>query len=342
LLDKGLAGRLYSAREVGSTPMREDARHVVALQRAIGSVRRGRMSRKILGLFSGVLVVLFAGSAALAQTASPAGMKLYAFSSGGLTIAKSALQSGAPSTQITVPVGFFLVRHPKGNFLFDTGNNDKIISDPSYWGPFIKGLTPERGPDVAIDTQLKKIGVSPDDIKYVAVGHMHLDHGGNVCKFPKAIFLVQGAEMKNAAWPEPGTAGPYIPGDVACLRNDLGESLPNKFKMDQLTGDLDVFGDGSVVLKAWSGHTPGSQMAIVRLPKTGTVILTSDNVYFSENVTKNLLPDISLAYNPTGILNAYEYIRMLQGRENASFMTAHDPDGPAGKARTTHAPQVFE
>ena len=112
--------------------------------------------------------------------------------------------------------------------------------------------------------------------------------------------------------------------------------------MEQLSGDLDVFGDGSVVIKNWPGHTPGSQMAIVRLPKTGTVVLTSDNVYFSENVTKNLLPDISLAYYPTGILNAYEYIRVLQGRENASFMTAHDPDGPAGKARTTHAPQVFE
>jgi glyoxylase-like metal-dependent hydrolase (beta-lactamase superfamily II) len=269
-------------------------------------------------------------------------MKLYAFSSGALTIAKSALQSGASSNPIQVPVGFFVVKHPKGNFLFDTGNNDKIINDPSYWGPFIKGLTPERGPDVAIDTQLKKIGLTPDDIKYVAVGHMHLDHGGNVCKFPKAIFLVQKEEMKNAAWPEPGTAGPYIPGDVACLRNDLGAPLPNKFKMEQLTGDLDVFGDGSVVIKNWPGHTPGSQMAIDRLPKTGTVVLTSDNVYFSENVTKNLLPDISLAYFPTGILNAYEYIRTLQGRENASFMTAHDPDGPAGKARASKAPQEFE
>jgi glyoxylase-like metal-dependent hydrolase (beta-lactamase superfamily II) len=86
-----------------------------------------------------------------------------------------------------------------------------------------------------------------------------------------------------------------------------------------------------VVIKRWPGHTPGSQMAIVRLPKTGTVILTSDNVYFAENVTKNLLPDISLAWNPTGILNAYEYIRSMQGREGASFMTAHDLDGPAGR-----------
>src|SRR5260370_8504211 len=126
--------------------------------------------------------------------------------------------------------------------------------------------------------------------------------------------------MKNAAWPEPGTAGPYIPGDVACLRNDLGESLPNKFKMDQLTGDLDVFGDGSVVLKSWPGHTPGSQMAIVRLPKTGTVILTSDNVYFSANVTKNLLPDISLAYNPPVVLTPSEYIRFLQALAIPTFI----------------------
>jgi len=300
------------------------------------------MNRTHVGLIAGVMVLLLGSSVAFSQTAGPAGMKLYAFSSGGITLAKSALQSGAPSTPITVPVGFFVVTHPQGNVLFDTGNNDTIITDPSYWGPLIKLMSPERGPDVAIDTQLKKIGLSPNDIQYVAVSHMHLDHGGNVCRFPKATVLVQKDEMKSAAWPEPGTARYFIPGDVACLRSALGESLPNKFKMVQLTGDLDVFGDGSVVLKNWPGHTPGSQMAIVRLPKTGTVILTSDNVIFPENLSKNLLPDTSLAYNPTGILSAYEYIRFLQGRENASFMTAHDPDGPAGKARTSHAPQVFE
>ena len=83
-------------------------------------------------------------------------------------------------------------------------------------------------------------------------------------------------------------------------------------------------------------------MVIVRLPKTGTVVLTSDNVYFSENVTKNLLPDVSLAYLPTGILGAYEFIRALQARENASFMTAHDLDGPAAKAAKSHDPQKFE
>jgi len=293
-------------------------------------------------LFGIVIALLLTITVVAAFAQSPAGMKMYAFSSGAVTIAKSALQSGATSAPVQVPVGFFVVMHPKGNFLFDTGNNDKIINDPSYWGPFAQALQVVRTPDVAIDTQLKKINLTPNDIKYVAVGHMHLDHGGNVCKFPNATFLVQKDEMKNAAWPEPGTAGPYIPGDVACLRNDLGQALPNKYKMEQLEGDLDVFGDNSVVIKRWPGHTPGSQMAVVRLPKTGTVILTSDNVYFSENVTKNLLPDVSLAYYPTGILNAYEFIRVLQGRENASFMTAHDLDGPASKAAKSHDPQKFE
>ena len=297
------------------------------------------MKRSVVS-FAAAALVLGLVASALAQ--SPAGMTMYVFSSGPLTIAKSALQAGAPSTQVQVPVGFFVIKHPKGNFLFDTGNNDKIINDPSYWGPMAQALQVVRTPDIAIDTQLKKIGLTPNDIKYVAVGHMHLDHGGNVCKFPNATLLVQKDEMKNAAWPEPGTAGPYIPGDVACLRNGIGEALPNKGKMDMLSGDLDVFGDKSVEIKRWPGHTPGSQMVVVRLPKTGTVVLTSDNVYFSENVTKNLLPDVSLAYLPTGILGAYEFIRMLQARENANFMTAHDLDGPAAKAAKSHDPQKFE
>ena len=83
-------------------------------------------------------------------------------------------------------------------------------------------------------------------------------------------------------------------------------------------------------------------MMIVRLPKTGTVILTSDNVYFAENVTKNLLPDVSLAYDPSGILNAYEWIREMQARENAQFFTAHDPDAVEGDEEGAGVPRVVD
>jgi N-acyl homoserine lactone hydrolase len=272
------------------------------------------------------VALLLAITGAVGRAQSPQGMKLYVFSSGALKIGKNILQNLGPQEEIRIPVGFFVVMHPKGNVLFDTGNNDKIITDPGYWGPFFKSLSPVNTPDVAIDAQLGNIGLKPDDIKYVVVGHMHLDHAGNVAKFPNSTLIVQRDEIRNAFWPEPGTAGPYIPGDVAPLRSDLGEALPNKYKMIQLNGDMDIFGDSSIVVKRWVGHTPGSQMLVVRLPKTGAIILTSDNVYFRENVEKNILPNVALAYDPAGILRAYEWIRQMQATEKADFFTAHDPD----------------
>jgi N-acyl homoserine lactone hydrolase len=279
-----------------------------------------------VGFATAVAALLLATTAAVAPTQSPQGMKLYVFSSGALTIGKHILMDLAPQETIKVPVGFFVVMHPKGNVLFDTGNNDKIITDPSYWGPAFQRLSPVNTPDMAIDAQLGKIGLKPDDIKFVVVSHLHLDHGGNVAKFPNSTLVAQKDEIRNAFWPEPGMARGYIPGDVAALRSDLGEAMPNRYKMIQLTGDMDIFGDNSVVVKRWVGHTPGSQMMVVRLPKSGTIILTGDNVYFRENVEKNILPNVVLAYDPPGILRAYEWIRFMQATEKADFFSAHDPD----------------
>lgn len=264
--------------------------------------------------------------AALASTASAEDTRLYAFSSGALTIGKGILQNLAPNDPpIKIPVGFYVIKHPKGNVLFDTGNNDRIITDPSYWGDAFKSLKPVNTPDVAIDAQLKKIGLSPNDIKYVVVSHLHLDHGGNVGKFPNSTIIVQKDEIENAFWPQPGTGGPYMVGDVMPLRAP-NSNYPNAVKMIQLNGDYDIFGDGSMVVKRWVAHTPGSQMMTVKLKNSGTIILTGDNVYFRENVEKNLPPNIVLAYKPDGFFTAYEWIRHMMATEKADYFTAHDPD----------------
>src|ERR1700731_5241535 len=169
--------------------------------------------RTVLGSLTTVVACLWLAAGASAE--SPQGMRLYVFSSGWLTLDKSGLQTGATG-KITVPVAFFLIKHPKGNVLFETGNNDKIITDPTYWGPLAQMLSPEsRSPGVAIDTQLDKIGVKPSDINYVILGHMHLDHAGNVGKFPSATIVYQRDEIVNAFWPKPGFAGGYITTDFA-------------------------------------------------------------------------------------------------------------------------------
>ena len=226
---------------------------------------------------------------------------------------------------IQIPVGFYVVKHPKGNVLFDTGNNDRIITDPSSWGAAFTAMKPVNTPDVAIDAQLKTIDLTPDDITYVVAGHLHLDHGGNVGKFPNSTIVVQKTEIQNAFWPEPGTGGPYMIGDVLPLRSANTDN-PNAFKMMQLNGDLDLFGDGTLVVKRWVAHTPGSQMMTVRLKNTGMTILTGDNVYMRENVDRNVPPSISLVYSTPDSFTAFEWIRQMMATEKANYFTAHDPD----------------
>ncbi|MCU0869605.1 MAG: N-acyl homoserine lactonase family protein [Burkholderiales bacterium] len=243
------------------------------------------------------------GAATLAASALGAqaqDIKMYVFSSGALTIGKGILQNLAPT-------------------------DDKIITDPSYWGGAFNALKPVNTPDIAIDAQLAKIGVKPDDVKYVVPSHLHLDHGGNVAKFPNSTIVVQKSEIQNAFWPEPSTGGPYILGDVLPLRA-AGSNYPNAVKMIQLNGDLDLFGDGTIIIKRWVAHTPGSQMMTVKLKNSGLTILTGDNVYFRENVEKSLPPNIVLAYDPAGFFKAYEWIRHMMATEKADFFTAHDPD----------------
>ena len=265
-------------------------------------------------------------------------MRLYVFSSGWLNIDKAALQTGATG-KISVPVAFFLVKHPKGNVLFDTGNNDKIITDPTYWGPLADALTPGRSPDVAIDAQLDKIGVKPTDINYVVLGHMHLDHAGNVGKFPNATIVYQRDEIINAFWPKPGYGCCYITGDFAMLRNNVGENDPARQKVIELNGDLDLFGDGSIYIHRAVSHTPGTEMMVVRLPKTGLVVLTTDVCYLIENLQKDILPSVSLAYDPAGMLDAYSWIKHLMAAEGADVIFAHDPET---FKQHKHSPEYYE
>jgi N-acyl homoserine lactone hydrolase len=290
------------------------------------------------GTIATLLTLLIALALTPAVAQSPAGMRLYVFSSGELTLAKSILQSGASQT-VTVPVGFFVVVHPQGTVLFDTGNNDRIITDPGYWGPFIAGLNPVRTPDVAIDVQLGKIGLKPDDIKYVVYSHFHVDHVGNMGKFPKSTHVFQKSEIANAFYPAAPFAVFFKSDDFAMLRNDLGQQRPNRFNTMELHGDLDLFRDNSVFIKRFVSHTPGSQILVVRLPKSGTVLLPGDAIYLKENLDQDILPSIGSVYSPPGMMDAYKWAREMRDREHANIIFSHDPDVFKASKR---APDFYE
>jgi glyoxylase-like metal-dependent hydrolase (beta-lactamase superfamily II) len=288
------------------------------------------MKRSALLATALVAVSLIVALPSLAQ--SPAGMRLYVFTSGSLGgFPKAALQIGGQGNIDWAPVGFYVIKHPKGNVIFDTGNNDNTITNAEgWWGPLAKGFGLKMTANDATDAQLAKIGMKTSDIKYVVLGHMHLDHAGNMSKFPNATFVVQNDEMKAAWWPDPGYSIYYIPGDFADSK---------KYKYIRLEGDLDLFDDRSIQIIRSPGHTPGSQFAVVRMPKTGTIVLTSDVAYLKESLDKDLIPPIPGTWSPMGMYAGYQKIRLFRDAENASIFFAHDPE--VFKA-TKQAPAFYE
>ena len=277
------------------------------------------MDTRFLRCLSGVACFLGLIGAWVVPASAQEGPKLYVFTSGSLNgFPKAALQIGGQGNMDWVPVSFYVIKHPKGIVMFDTGNNDKTITDPEgWWGPLAKGFGLKMTKDDAIPVQLNKIGLKPDDVKYVAVGHLHLDHGGNVGQFKNATLIAQDDEFKAAWWPDVGYSVYYIPGDFAETKN---------MKTIRLTGDFDLFDDGSVRVIRAPGHTPGSQFMVVKLPKTGTVILTSDCVYLTESLEKNLIPPIPGTWSPTDSYNSYAKIRHFRDADNGKLFIGHDAE----------------
>lgn len=66
----------------------------------------------------------------------------------------------------------YLIHHGKDWMLWDTGLGDKIAAKPN--GVMIYGarFSVRR----TLVSQLAELGLKPDDIRYVALSHLHADH----------------------------------------------------------------------------------------------------------------------------------------------------------------------
>ena len=240
-------------------------------------------------------------------------MKLYAMSCGYLRCRKSIFVPDYDNEVfIESPMPIFLITHPKGNVLFDTGPHPDVFKDAaSRWGGLAKAFEPIGDKKSGILALLKGIGFMPGDIRYVVNSHLHFDHAGGNQFFTQSTLLVSKRELECARNPQFEGKG-YIRADWDHPLNYL-----------QIDGKMDIYGDGTLIIIPMPGHTPGHQILLVRLREEGTVILSGDCVPCKENfinmkVTRNNID------NEQALLSIKQLHRLVE-RENAFLIYGHDP-----------------
>lgn len=210
-------------------------------------------------------------------------MKLYFFESGKLFCEKSKLTLNQGVGKIVEsPIGFFVIQHPKGTVLFDTGLPLECLNTPEMIIP--EAYSVEFTQEQYVTERLKTIGLTPEDITHLVLSHMHWDHAGGIREFPNVAIYVSSNEV------EPLKA--LAQGEIEEYRRQILDSQENLHYVDD-SRPMDLFGDGSVVIYSTKGHTMGHQSLMVNLPETGAVFLAQDAIYTEEILSKEALPAVA-------------------------------------------------
>ena len=275
-----------------------------------------------------ILVLLPAAGVAQAGEAGGAVQRMYVFYCGE-SRTEDVSANWSPGVDVGKAREFsnncYLIRHHKGWMLWDTGLSDSIASKPE--GVSVMGGLLVLRVRRTLASQLAEIGLSPGDVSHLAISHFHSDHCGNANLFAAATLYIQQSEYDAAFGPDPARFG-FVPANYEKLRAS---------PVVKLDGDHDVFGDGSVVILSTPGHTPGHQSLLVRLPRSGAVVLSGDMVHFESNWSNRRVP----ARNFDRDLSARSMERMAAflAAHNARLWINHDKDQSAA---IVHAPAFIE
>jgi len=268
-------------------------------------IRTTRAAVLVCAFFLSGTSVASAGS-----SAKPPSIQLYALDCGRIVFDDMTLFSdtddydGKPG-MLADPC--FLIRHPRGILLWDTGLGDKIAQTPG--GFAINGIRLYE--DVTLQAQLQKLELTPDDISYVAFSHLHFDHVGNANSFANVTWIINKTELEAALGPNP----PF--GDDASTI-----SAHDRGKMRLIDGDFDVFGDGTVRILKMPGHTPGHQALALRLSKAGVVLLSGDLYHTRDNRRLGRIPRVNTSRSDT--LASMDRFERLVTYLHARVIVQHD------------------
>ena len=259
------------------------------------------MQRILAVLALGVCGNALAGAAALAQTAPE--------------VTLTRLDCGTPQAPTEVNQRFsdtysygdlkvqlvfscYLIKHGDEYMVWDTGHSMSAGA---------------VAPKVSLVDELAQLKVKPEQVKYVGISHYHGDHIGQVSSFPQSTLLIGKGD-----WDVLTSAKPPAGVNPAPFANWISGGG----KVEPVTLDKDIFGDGSVVMLDTPGHTPGHHSLLVKLPQTGAVLLSGDLMHLRENYDTNGVPAFNTDRSQT--LASLDRVKKIVANSKATVVIQHD------------------
>jgi N-acyl homoserine lactone hydrolase len=223
-----------------------------------------------------------------------------------------------------LPIYAFAIEHPEGVIVVDTGETARV-SRPGYfarWHPGMRAFREWVEPEEEIGPQLERIGIGPDDVRWVVMTHLHTDHAGGLHHFPDNEILVTRTELEFAS----GLRG-RLRGYVA------NKQWPGWFKPTELELEPERVGPfpeslrltkaGDVALVPLPGHTPG-QIGVVVQDGDHAVFLAGDSSYTQDLMLRGV-PD-GVGADDEAERVTHERIREYAAANPTVYLVAHDPE----------------
>jgi N-acyl homoserine lactone hydrolase len=241
----------------------------------------------------------------------PPTLRLYIFDCGVIHTnngdAYSLKKEEMASTEMSIPC--ILVAHPKGTLMWDNGYIPDRAFPPGGGQASLGVVTQDR----PLLPQMAAAGFTPADVTHLSMSHYHGDHIANSNSFAAATWLVRKVE-RDRMFSEPPIPR-ADPTNYNLLRNSKTVYLE--------TDEHDVFGDGTVIMKAAPGHTPAHQVLVLKLARTGPIMLSGDLYHYPEERTfKRRPPDNE--FNVENSATSRRVIEEYLGKTKMPIWIQHD------------------
>ena len=267
------------------------------------------MKRALVLLVAGTIL---AGACAFAASGKPpAETRLWRLDCGSTFVPDLNLFSDTrayPGKGMALVASCYLIKHGDRYMIWDTGLSASFKGlkiDPKTGGATITKTVVE---------QLAEIGVKPEQITTIGISHYHYDHTGQAASFPAATLMIGKGDLEALS-----ATPPNFGADPAALKNWIGGSG----KSTAVSGDKDIFGDGSVTMIDTPGHTPGHHSLLVKLGSGATYLLTGDLAHFRENYASDGVPTFNT--NRADTLASLARFKGLAANTKATVIIQHDP-----------------